>query len=102
MSGNRLYGPFFFEDAQTGNACTITTETYIEMLETVMNVDITPDIWFQQDGATAHTSVIARDWLKFAVIAAKVSWSIIARASRTAIFRSLILLGLVLNTFSFK
>ena len=64
MSGNRLYGPFFFEDAQTGNACTITKETYIEMLETVMNVDITPDIWFQQDGATAHTSVIARDWLK--------------------------------------
>lgn len=64
MSGNRLYGPFFFDDAQTGNACTITTETYIEMLETVMNVDITPDMWFQQDGATAHTSVIARDWLK--------------------------------------
>ena len=64
MSGNRLYGPFFFEDAQTGNACTITKETYIEMLETVMNVEITPDIWFQQDGATAHTSVIARDWLK--------------------------------------
>lgn len=64
MSCNRLYGPFFFEDAQTGNACTITTETYLEMLETVMNVDTTPDIWFQQDGATAHTSVIARDWLK--------------------------------------
>jgi len=27
-----------------------------------IHVDITPDIWFQQD--TAHTSVIARDWLK--------------------------------------
>lgn len=64
MSGNRLYGPFFFEDAQTGNACTITKEIYTEMLETVMNVDIAPDIWFQQDGATAHTSLIARNWLK--------------------------------------
>ena len=64
MSCNRLYGPFFFEDAQTGNACTVTTETYLGMLETVMDVDITPDIWFQQDGTTAHTSVIARDWLK--------------------------------------
>jgi len=59
MSCNRLYGPFFFEDAQTGNACTVTTETYLGMLETVMDVDITPDIWFQQDGATTHTSVIA-------------------------------------------
>ena len=55
----------FFVDAQTGNAFTITTETYIEMLETVMNVDITPYVWFQQDGATAHTSVIAKDWLKW-------------------------------------
>ena len=36
----------------------------IQLQETVMNVDITPDIWFQQDSATAHTSVIARDWLK--------------------------------------
>ena len=64
MSCNRLYGTFFFEDAQTGNACTVTTETYLGMLETVMDVDITPDIWFQQDDATAHTSVIGRDWLK--------------------------------------
>ena len=57
MRCNRLYGPFFFEDAQTGNACTVTTETYLGMLETVMDVDITPDIWFQQDGASTHTSI---------------------------------------------
>ena len=44
MSCNRLYGPLFFEDAQTGNACTVTTKTYLWMLETVMDVDITPDI----------------------------------------------------------
>ena len=58
LSCNQLYGPFFFEDAQTGNACTVTTETFLGMLETVMDVDITPDIWFQQDGPTAHTSAI--------------------------------------------
>ena len=34
------------------------------MLETIMDVDTTPDIWFQQTGTTAHTSVIGRDWLK--------------------------------------
>jgi hypothetical protein len=34
------------------------------MLETVMDVDITPDIWFQLDGVTEHTAVIAREWLK--------------------------------------
>ena len=59
-----IYGPFFFEDAQSGNDCIVTTETYLGMLETVLDVEITPDIWFQQDGAPAHTSVIARDWLK--------------------------------------
>ena len=64
MSCNRLYGSFFFEDAQTGNACTVTTETYLRMLETVLYVDITPDILFQQNGATTHTSVTAKDWLK--------------------------------------
>ena len=59
-----MYGPFFFEDAQTGNACTVTTETYLGILETVTDVDITPDICFKQDGATAHSSVIAKDRLK--------------------------------------
>ena len=29
-----------------------TTETYLDMLETVMVVDFSPDIWFQQDGKT--------------------------------------------------
>ena len=64
LSSNRLYGPFFFEDTQTGNACTVTTDTYIEMLETFMSGYLHPDIWFQQDGATAHTSLKARAWLK--------------------------------------
>ena len=51
-----MYGPYFFEDIDTGNRRTVTTEAYIEMLDNVITVDIHPDTWFQQDGATSHTS----------------------------------------------
>ena len=61
---NRLNGPFFFEDTQTSNASSVTTDTYIEMLATFMTGYLHPDIWFQRDGATAHTSSKARAWLK--------------------------------------
>ena len=64
VSANRIYGPYFFEDANSGNARTVTSEAYIEMLSNVMNVDISPDVWFQQDGATSHTSLPALEWLK--------------------------------------
>ena len=63
LSSYRLYGPFFFEDTQTGNACTVTTATYFEMLETFMRGYLHPDIWFQQDCPTAHT-LKARAWVK--------------------------------------
>ena len=46
------------------NVRTVTTEAYIEMLDKVMTDVINPDIWFQQDGATSHTSLHAQDWLK--------------------------------------
>ena len=65
LSSNRPNGPFFFEDTQTGNACAVTTDTYIEMLETFMSGYLHLDIWFQQDGSTAHTSLKARAWLNF-------------------------------------
>ena len=64
LNSHRVHGPFFFEDAETRNACSMKTEAYIEMLNTVMTDDIHPDFWFQQDEATAHTSLAARDWLK--------------------------------------
>ena len=63
LSSHRVYGPFFFED-ETGNARTVNSESYIEMLNAIMADNIDPDIWFQQDGATAHTSIPAIDWLK--------------------------------------
>ena len=64
LSSYRVYGPFFFKDAETGNACSVNTEAYIEMLNTVMTDDIHLDVQFQQDDATAHTSLAARDCLK--------------------------------------
>ena len=46
-----------------GNARMVTTDTYIEMLNMMFVNDIYPDQWYQQDGATAHTSLRAREWL---------------------------------------
>ena len=46
-SSNKVYGPYFFEDVDTGNVRTVTTEAYIEMLNNAMNFDINPDIWIQ-------------------------------------------------------
>ena len=62
LSSNRICGPYFFEDPE-GNARTVTTDTYIEMLNMMFVNDIYPDQWFQQDGASAHTSLRAREWL---------------------------------------
>ena len=62
LSSNRVYGPYFFQDPD-GKALTVTSDTYIEMLNTMFTGDIYPDRWFQQDGATAHTSLRSRTWL---------------------------------------
>lgn len=59
----KIYGPFFFEDLETNNAVTITTERYVEMLENIFGRKRTPELWFQQDGAPAHTSNDAMAWL---------------------------------------
>ena len=64
LSSHKIYGTFFFEDGESGNARTVNSEAYIEMLIALMTDNIHPDIWFQQDGATAHTSLPAIDWLK--------------------------------------
>ena len=57
LSSNRVYGPYFFQDPD-GKALTVTSDTYIEMLNTMFTGDIYPDRWFQQDGATAHIIAI--------------------------------------------
>ena len=43
--------------------CTDGYNRHIEMLNMMFVNDIYPDQWFQQDGATAHTSLIAKEWL---------------------------------------
>jgi hypothetical protein len=50
-------GPSFFEN-EDGKACTVTSQRYTEMI----NEFLPPNngtSWFQQDGATAHTTVIS-------------------------------------------
>jgi len=53
-----LIGPYFFEE--DGATVTVTSDRYVEMLETFLRPKLddvdTEDVWFQQDGATAHTA----------------------------------------------
>jgi hypothetical protein len=54
-----VLGPFFFEDDE-GNAVTINGERYRDMISTQLwpSLEDTEidNLWFQQDGATCHTS----------------------------------------------
>ena len=56
-----VLGPYFFED-EHGSAVTITSARFIEMLENFQQPQLNElaadveDIWFQQDGATVHTT----------------------------------------------
>lgn len=56
-----IIGPYFFED-DAGNHVTVNSQRYVEMLNTFLepelrrrNIDL-HTVWFQQDGATAHTA----------------------------------------------
>lgn len=61
MSASGIIGPFFFEDHQ-GRAVTVNSQRYVDMLQTFLTPALqefegyTQDTWFQQDGATCHTS----------------------------------------------
>ncbi|KAL0868271.1 hypothetical protein ABMA27_007802 [Loxostege sticticalis] len=56
---DRVIGPYFFEDAG-GNAITVNGERYRTMLREFLIPSLDElgleHIWFQQDGATAHTA----------------------------------------------
>lgn len=62
VSSRGIIGPFFFHD-------TITSEMYLEMLQNdaIPALDRYPadltDMWFQQDGATIHTTPDVLDYL---------------------------------------
>ena len=67
LNSTKVIGPFFFEDAVTGTALTITKERYTEMLIDIFpddSNDVTSRTIFMQDGAPAHTSRMAMDWLE--------------------------------------
>jgi hypothetical protein len=48
-----------FED-EDGQAITITSQRHTEMISEFLALKLPPNhnLWFQQDGATAHTAVI--------------------------------------------
>ncbi|XP_039280784.1 uncharacterized protein LOC120350607 [Nilaparvata lugens] len=65
-----VIGPYFFEDDNI--AVTVTSERYVTMLQTFLQPKLEElaeeqdlgEIWFQQDGATAHTARISMDLLR--------------------------------------
>jgi hypothetical protein len=56
----RVIGPFFFEH-EDGHALTTTSACYVETLRNLLTSELSchgielSTVWFQQDGATAHT-----------------------------------------------
>ena len=67
MNGTKVFGPFYFEDPETGDAETVTKERYTDMLIQMFpdnSDEIDSRSVFQQDGAPAHTSRMSMDWLK--------------------------------------
>lgn len=57
VSAFGVWEPYFFEE--NGAAVTVTSARYIHMLQTFVQPKLQQldgEIWFQQDGATAHTS----------------------------------------------
>ena len=65
MSQFGVIGPYFFEEENV--TVTVTSQRYVSMLETFLQPELeelaeehdSGDIWFQQDGATAHTARIS-------------------------------------------
>ena len=64
LSGNKIYGPYFFEDPETEQPQTINSDTYLEMLIRILPNNTYFDEWFQQDEDTAHAARVAIDCLK--------------------------------------
>ena len=59
ITARKIYGPYFFENA-AGASVTINGDRYRTMLQDflfpLLPADNNNGIWFQQDGATAHTA----------------------------------------------
>ncbi|CAM1304959.1 Uncharacterised protein r2_g1479 [Pycnogonum litorale] len=68
ISARGIIGPIFIEES--GAAVTVTKERYVEVLKIfkselqTLYPSLMSKFWFQQDGASSHTSNLSRDWLK--------------------------------------
>ncbi|CAK1590500.1 unnamed protein product [Parnassius mnemosyne] len=64
MSAHGIIGPYFLEDGR-GRALTVTSQRYVAMIQDFFTPELqnfpgfNTRTWFQQDGATAHTSNVA-------------------------------------------
>ncbi|GBL77795.1 hypothetical protein AVEN_65611-1, partial [Araneus ventricosus] len=60
-----VISPYFFEE--NGKAVTVTSACYVDMLRNFLQPKLYEHrnlaVWFQQDGATAHTAGISMDLL---------------------------------------
>lgn len=67
ITSSRIIGPYFFEDVD-GNTVTVNGNRYRQMLQEYFFPEVedmnTENIWFQQDGATAHTARETMDMLR--------------------------------------
>ncbi|CAK9826872.1 hypothetical protein ANTRET_LOCUS4642 [Anthophora retusa] len=65
VTSQQIIGPYFFED-NNGNAVSVTGERYRHMLENFLRpaIDDNEEMWFQQNGATAHTVRSTMDTLR--------------------------------------
>lgn len=61
----KIIGPYFFEDVN-GNAVSINAERYRHMIKTYLLPAVADNelMWFQQDGATAHTAKLSMELLR--------------------------------------
>jgi hypothetical protein len=57
MMKDRIIGPFFFQEG------TVTSHSYLEMLEHYTGPQLSCDAWFQRDGAPSHFGNIVRHFL---------------------------------------
>ena len=67
LNSTKVFGPYFFEDSETGSALTVTKERYTTMLMETFPEDseeANSHTIFMQDGAPAHTSRMAMEWLE--------------------------------------
>ena len=60
-----MLGPYFIED-EAEDALTMTGEIYPEMLENFVHPVVlnTPEVWGQQDDATAYTACLTTESLR--------------------------------------